>query len=306
MEENEYIEKWIDCRVTLSEWLSNRNIDHWEIITQCNLSEEVIEEIETHQFSLFNESIKNNIEFRFNRLLDKPINIRKNIIQEQLRLMNLFIQSTKVEIVLIELLNNIISIKEEDYTKILVSYQNVIAETYMNFRDDFNVCQKGRSLKSHYYSATFIFKYKQLIESHLLKINGTTKIIDNSKNISNVLTLENLFLKQNNLTTKISIKEVYDYFKILTEMTNKNNQFYLTPEQLIVFINTTFSELKPIKQNFNCDTFIKKDIRKIFYDFYNKYKNRETNETLIKRKYFKIMNESFNGFNENDYTDFAK
>jgi len=120
------------------------------------------------------------------------------------------------------------------------------------------------------------------------------------------ITLESILNKQNNLLPKVSIQEVYNHFNILTTSTNKNNQFYLTNEQLLVFILSTFIEQKPIKQDFNCEGFVKKDIRKIFFDFYFKNKNKETNQTRLKRKYFNIMNNAFNGFNENDYTDFAK
>lgn len=127
-----------------------------------------------------------------------------------------------------------------------------------------------------------------------------------SDTTSKVFTVEELYKKQNKLTTKISLQEVYNHFKILAEKTNKKNQYYLTPEQLLIFINSTFTELKPIKQSFSCDDFVKKDIRKIFYEFYCKFKNRERNETKIKRKYFNILDESFTGFNENDYIDFAK
>ncbi|CDF80439.1 hypothetical protein BN863_27270 [Formosa agariphila KMM 3901] len=122
----------------------------------------------------------------------------------------------------------------------------------------------------------------------------------------NELTKEALFEMQNKLTTKILISEVFNHFDILTKTTNKNNEFYLTNEQLLIFIKSTFVDLEPHKQDFNCKYFIKKNIRKVFFNFYVNNKNRETNLTNIKRKYFNIMNNAFNGFNENDYTDFAK
>jgi hypothetical protein len=117
---------------------------------------------------------------------------------------------------------------------------------------------------------------------------------------------EDIFEMQNNLITNINIEDVFKHFEILTKTTNKQNKFYLRNEQLLIFIKSTFVDLKPLKQDFNCKTFVKKNIRKVFYDFYLHNKNKETNQTSIKRKYFKIMNDAFNGFNENDYTDFAK
>jgi len=131
----------------------------------------------------------------------------------------------------------------------------------------------------------------------------TKKVQQNNINDLNIVSIKN---EQNKLIPKVSIDEVFNHFEILTKTTNKNNDFYLTNEQLLIFINATFIECKPIKQNFNCEGFVKKNIRKVFYDFYFKNKNKERNHTKIKRKYFNIMNDAFNGFNENDYTDFSK
>jgi hypothetical protein len=120
------------------------------------------------------------------------------------------------------------------------------------------------------------------------------------------ITKEQLLKEQNNLIPKVSIDEVFNHFEVLTKQTNKNDEFYLTNEQLLIFIKSTFVDKKPIKQDFNCKGIKKKIIRKVFYDFYFGKKNKETNQTRLKRKYFNIMNDAFNGFNKNDYTDFAK
>jgi len=134
------------------------------------------------------------------------------------------------------------------------------------------------------------------------------KCIDSieQNNKPNELSIDSIKREQNNLITNVSIDEVFNHFLILTKTTNKNNEFYLTNEQLLIFINASFIECKPIKQDFNCNGFVKKNIRKVFYDFYFKNKNKETNQTKIKRKYFNIMNDAFNGFNKNDYIDFYK
>ncbi|TYB80337.1 hypothetical protein ES676_01330 [Bizionia saleffrena] len=126
---------------------------------------------------------------------------------------------------------------------------------------------------------------------------------DNRKyNLSNK-DLEDL---QNNLIPKIKITDVYNHFNVLTKTTNKNNEFYLTQEQLLIFIKSVFIDKKPIKQDFNCQGITKKTVRKIFYNFYFYNRKVESNQTKIKRKYFNILNQAFHGFNENDYTDFAK
>ena len=112
--------------------------------------------------------------------------------------------------------------------------------------------------------------------------------------------------EQNKLIPKVSISDVFNHFEVLTKTTNKNDEFYLTNSQLTTFIKSTFIDLKPIKQDFNCKGFQKNKVRKVFYKFYFKNVKLETNQTSLKRKYFNIMNNAFNGFNENDYTDFAK
>src|SRR5690606_29265354 len=94
---------------------------------------------------------------------------------------------------------------------------------------------------------------------------------------------DEIIKSQNNLIPKVSISEVFEHFKVLTEMTNKYDEFYLNNEQLLIFIKSTFIDLNPIKQKFNCKGFVKKDIRTIFYKFYFKHKNKETNQTRLKR-----------------------
>jgi hypothetical protein len=147
--------------------------------------------------------------------------------------------------------------------------------------------------------------YKEHLEK-LLKTDSNNKKQLELEYLKSKIPKEQLFEEQNNLVTKVSLEVVYNHFEILVKTTNKNNEFYLTKKQLITFIKSTFVEQEPIKQHFNCKGFVKQKIRKIFFNFYWGNKNKETNQTAIKRKYFKIMNDAFYGFNENDYTDFAK
>jgi len=139
------------------------------------------------------------------------------------------------------------------------------------------------------------------------KFNLKDKEPQQSKsNTQKTLNIKSIKKEQNNLIPKVSIDEVFNHFEILTKTTNRSDEFYLTNEQLLTFINATFVECKPIEQDFNCNGFVKKNIRSVFYDFYFKNKNKEPNQTKIKRKYFNIMDNAFYGFNENDYTDFSK
>lgn len=140
----------------------------------------------------------------------------------------------------------------------------------------------------------------------VLSTNNAANIVETLKPQKNNFYNEEIFEMQNNLIPKMDISKAYNHFEVLTITTNKNNEFYLTHAQLLNFVKTTFVDKNPIKQHFNCKGFKKKKVRKIFYDFYFENKNNESNHTSIKRKYFNIMNDAFYGFNEHDYTDFAK
>ena len=117
-----------------------------------------------------------------------------------------------------------------------------------------------------------------------------------------IKTKEDLQKEQNKLIPKVAIDEVFNYFEILTKTTNRNDEFYLTNEQLLTFINATFVECTPIKQNFNCNfNKDKKDVRSVFRKFQDNCSLREKNNKNLKQKYFDILNKSFEGFNKTDF-----
>jgi hypothetical protein len=164
MDESEYIGNWVETKTTLSEWLEHRNFDHWEVLNELGLSESQIENIENHQFSLFNEAVRNSVISMINSYPDVVKNI---VFTEHLRILDLFLNSTKVEKFLIELLKPIVNIREQDYLGILKEYQNVIARKYNDFETDFNIYQKGSFFTGLYFTASIIFDYKSAIEKHL-------------------------------------------------------------------------------------------------------------------------------------------
>lgn len=164
MDESEYIGNWVETKTTLSEWLEHRNFDHWEVLNELGLSESQIENIENHQFSLFNEAVQNSVISMINSYPDVVKNI---VFTEHLRILDLFLNSTKVEKFLIELLKPIVNIREQDYLGILKEYQNIIARKYNDFKTDFNIFQKGSFLTGLHFTASIIFDYKSAIEKHL-------------------------------------------------------------------------------------------------------------------------------------------
>jgi len=121
------------------------------------------------------------------------------------------------------------------------------------------------------------------------------------------ISLENDILnKENALIRRVPINDVYNHFKTLTKMTSRKDEVILTNEQLLIFIKATFIDNKPIKQSWNSNDFTKISVRRIFFNFYLKVKNKESNYKNIKPKYFNIMNDAFEGFNNADYKAFHR
>ena len=118
---------------------------------------------------------------------------------------------------------------------------------------------------------------------------------------------EALFKNNNNLIPKVSIQKVYSFFKILTQTTNANDEFYLTEKKLLIFIESTFVNLRPIRQSF--DVRFSRDkinVRSVFQFFLIECSKYEINNKNLKRKYFDIMNNGFEGFNQIDFDKFHK
>lgn len=116
-----------------------------------------------------------------------------------------------------------------------------------------------------------------------------------------------LFKLSNNLIPKVTIEQVYDFFKVLILTTNANDEFYLTEEKLLIFIESTFVKLRPIKQSFNMRFSRDKiNVRSVFQFFLIECSKFENNNKNLKKKYFDIMNNGFKGFNQTDFDKFHK
>jgi uncharacterized ubiquitin-like protein YukD len=111
------------------------------------------------------------------------------------------------------------------------------------------------------------------------------------------LTKEQLLGEKNNLINGgVSIEDVFNYFEILITSRNRRGEFYLTEKQLLIFIKTTFIDLKPVLQHFNGRPNFKKDIRSLFFRFYEQCSVHEYNATGKKKKYSNLMFNAFSGF----------
>ncbi|KAA1247977.1 hypothetical protein [Aquimarina sp. RZ0] len=149
---------------------------------------------------------------------------------------------------------------------------------------------------------TFAFdEIKEYVNHH--KINDNY----NPRKLEPILTKKDIITERNNLIPKVSIEDVYDYFKILVTAKNRNDEHYLTENQLVTFIKASFIDLEPSKQYFNGKPNYKKDIRSLFYRFYDQCSVYEYKTTHKKRKYFDIMFKAFHGFDEvKDHSEWNK
>jgi hypothetical protein len=131
--------------------------------------------------------------------------------------------------------------------------------------------------------------FAPLFQKHLLGKNIQKE--DRSE-----LKKEDILKMQNNLIPKISLEYVYDFFKVLIEP-NKKGAFYLDEQKLLIFIESTFVNKKPIQQSFNIPfSNDKKDVRSVFRKFYDNCYDLEYDKKNVNRKYFDIMNNAFTGF----------
>lgn len=169
MNEDDYIDKWIDTSITLSEWRSNENIDHWDIIDQLGLTESEIEEIESHQLQLFKEQVEIKVNNTFYRLYDSvlPFEKRINLFREQLRILDQFERSTEFNPLLVRLLSSFITLRKEDYTNVILQRLMVIEGRYTYFRKDFSIHSRNPRL-----IAEIFFLYKLKIFDYLNSIDN--------------------------------------------------------------------------------------------------------------------------------------
>lgn len=201
MNEDEYIQKWIDKSVTLLEWSEMRFklIDHWEILNQLNLDNRDFEltEIFWHQLNLFNQCVDNVVKNTLDKIHVDCFSIDElnEFIKDKLHLIDSFLKSFEVNTGLTRLLSHAVyRFDAEDYLNILESVQRVkikIVDPDTPNNYDINRISK-RSPFDHsrsYFIASVILKYqfelnkilKSEIKENLIKPpfkNAETKLID--------------------------------------------------------------------------------------------------------------------------------
>jgi hypothetical protein len=170
MNEDEYIQKWIDKSVTLLEWSEMRFklIDHWEIIDNLDLNSEEISEIFMHQLNLFEQRVGIVVKNKLEQISADYYSIdeRNELIKDKLYLIDSFLKSFEVNTGLTRLLGrSVYPFSTEDYLNILESVQRVkikIVDPDTPNNYDINRISK-RSPFDHsrsYFIASVILKYQ--------------------------------------------------------------------------------------------------------------------------------------------------
>jgi hypothetical protein len=168
-------------------------------------------------------------------------------------------------------------------------------------REIVNAYQDGL-LEGYIYRAwSIIFSnnelFAPLLKEYLLSKNFIRKIKPELKR-------DDILKMNNNLIPKITLLYVYDFFSVLLEP-NKKGSFYLDEQKLLIFIESTFVNKKPIQQTFNVPfSKDKSDVRSVFRNFYLRCNSFDYDKKNVNRKYFDIMNNAFMGFD--DKIDYKK
>ncbi|MCG1037302.1 hypothetical protein [Polaribacter sargassicola] len=177
----EYINKWVDCTVTLSELRRNKKIDYWSEILDLNLDSNQIQKIEKHQEILFYENIDSEVLVAFSDI--EELNIKQQIeqIEKELILINGFFNGDLSKLT-VDRLKKMINFSKPK--KLILAYDQLKKSNSYNAFEyciyDFNYVRKY----TDYFVAAFFIKYLIKIEESLKVIsvnNPIQKIKTNSK-----------------------------------------------------------------------------------------------------------------------------
>ncbi len=150
------------------------------------------------------------------------------------------------------------------------------------------------------------------IKRRLEFLSGINEIKENTtdnkkREKEEIFSKDNIDKFENNLIPQIRLIDVFKYFEILLNTKNKENINYLNEDKLLTFIKSTFVDKKPILQTFNCTLDAKKDIRSLFYRFYEQATLYDYKTKNKKQKYFNILFQAFKGFEiKKDFNEWHK
>lgn len=128
MTDEEYLEKWLDCSVTLDDWLSHPKEDHWNFVDAIaeheGFEDYMVRAIEEHQVHLFNQLVEKTTNNLINKFKNGYyIELIPNIINEHLKIINNFFKNRDLSHLAIRELNLIYSVNYDDAEDIFIEFK---------------------------------------------------------------------------------------------------------------------------------------------------------------------------------------
>jgi len=161
---DDYLNDWLNCRVTLDQWLNFSDVDLDNILSEVPLSEKEQIEIDNHRFNLYNQQVetifKNRFKSKFEINQDK--NEKITVAKRDLALIEDFINGN-IDSFKSARLETSFGIKDWEHTGL--QFEHILKHNY--------VSENNHNINSPacYADAEAIIKYKSYLTDFLTKIN---------------------------------------------------------------------------------------------------------------------------------------
>lgn len=172
--ENEFINSWFDQSVTLEHWEKFKNLDLWFFLNQLDPTEEEVEEIEDHQYYLFQHKIKKTLDFLLGKYSTRETNKRIEILQSHIDSIENFFDKGFDSDGNLEKLKSIyrgIAVEKKD---LMNAYSKVIIQEF-DYQEDFLLSVKD-TFKAHpVFLATLFYRYKKEAQDLVKDLSRTSR-----------------------------------------------------------------------------------------------------------------------------------
>jgi hypothetical protein len=158
----EYIQKWLDCTVELSDINENKRIDHWEEIFKLDLDFDIQEKIDQHQKKLFYEQIQYKVESEIDDINELSSENKIELIINHKELIEGFFKGDTSKTTT-KRLNNILNFSKTK--EVLLEYDNLIRDRLQ--LNDFSIYEKKSRTNTKTFVAGFFMKYLESLKEIL-------------------------------------------------------------------------------------------------------------------------------------------
>ncbi|UAM97939.1 hypothetical protein K8354_16880 [Polaribacter litorisediminis] len=294
----EYIDKWLNCSVELSDYRLYKRKDHWQEIFKLDLDSETIEKIEKHQKKLFDEEVNHKVNSEIQDINELKETDKKAAIENNIKLIEDFFNGVGTKTTLKRLKNILRFVKHK---QVLVDYDNLLKNYILPI--EYLVFKIGKSDYSSIFVASFFLKYLDELKEYLNSLEGNVNI---NPTINNQFQYENFkdLLLVEELEKRIAIEAVEykkncdDYWETYTFDPTYFDTF-ISGKLYNVFLNAIYERIKPLNDfeinkyltlsvnQFNTHTPTKRaDIfKRIYHDTYWYPNYMEYNPNQYENKY---------------------